>query len=114
MRQLIRATPVLLIACTIAVLHGQPADPDDGWRAFFGNLHAHSAVSDGVERPSAAFAFARKEAKMDFLCLSEHNHLSQQSGITETDEAATAATSASYVGLVGQEFSVIEKGNHVN
>ena len=72
------------------------------------------AVSDGVERPSAAFQFARVNAKLDFLCLSEHNHLSEQSGITEADAAATTATSATFVGLAGQEFSVIEKGNHVN
>ena len=98
----------------VAVLTAEPADPDTGWRAFFGNLHAHSAVSDGVERPSTAFQFAQKDGKLDFLCLSEHNHLSDQAGITETDAAATTATSASFVGLAGQEFSVIEKGNHVN
>lgn len=105
---------VLAPVMAAAVLTAAPGDPDDGWRAFFGNLHAHTAVSDGVERPTAAFQFAQKDGKLDFLCLSEHNHLSDQSGITEADAAATAATSASFVGLAGQEFSVIEKGNHVN
>lgn len=107
-------TSLLLVVSAITVVTARPPDPDTGWQAFFGNLHAHTAVSDGVERPSAAFQFAQKDGKLDFLCLSEHNHLSQQSGITEADAAAMAASSNSFVGLSGQEFSVIERGNHVN
>jgi hypothetical protein len=113
-QQLMQLTNVLVAVSAAAVLAAQPAEPDAGWQAFFGNLHAHTAVSDGVERPSAAFQFARTEGKLDFLCLSEHNHLSEQSGITEADTAAATETSATFVGLAGQEFSVIEKGNHVN
>ena len=106
----------ILSACAVLLVpvKGQPADPDAGWKAFFGNLHAHTGVSDGVERPEAAYEFARKEGKIDFLCLSEHNHLSTQAGLDETDQAASTATSANFVGLVGQEFSVIDFGNHVN
>jgi hypothetical protein len=82
-------TSVLVALSAVAVLTAQPAEPDAGWHTFFGNLHAHTAVSDGVERPSEAFQFARVSA-------------------------ATTATSATFVGLAGQEFSVIEKGDHVN
>jgi hypothetical protein len=99
---------------SVGVLSSEPPDADVGWSAFFGNLHSHSGVSDGVERPATAFTFAQTDGKLDFLCLSEHNHMSDKVEMTETDLAAATATSATFVGLAGQEFSVIDHGNHVN
>ena len=49
-------TNVLVAASAVTVLFAQPAEPDADWRAFFGTLHAHSGVSDGVERPNVAFS----------------------------------------------------------
>ena len=53
---LTRMTNVLVAASAVTVLFAQPAEPDADWRAFFGTLHAHSGVSDGVERPNVAFS----------------------------------------------------------
>ena len=89
-----------------------------GWKAYYGNLHSHTAVSDGVERPAAAYKHAKEVAKVDFLCLSEHNHNIQtnttQAGLTEVANAAVATATDKFVGLIGQEFSTIKNGNHVN
>jgi hypothetical protein len=90
----------------------QPTQPE--WKAYFGNLHAHTAVSDGVERPAVAYAYARDEGRLQFLCLSEHNHILTAAGLAEVLQAAQAATGPDFVGLVGQEFSLLDPGNHVN
>jgi len=96
------------------MLSAQPS----GWRAYFGNLHSHTAVSDGSDRPDRAFRYARQDAKVDFLCLSEHNHdigpNTTQAGLDELATAALTATTSGFVALVGQEFSTIKNGNHVN
>ena len=36
-----RMTKVLIAVSAVAVLSAQPAEPDAGWRVYFGNLHAH-------------------------------------------------------------------------
>jgi hypothetical protein len=104
---------VLALCLVPAGLWAQPS----GWRAYFGNLHSHTAVSDGSDRP-AAFRYARENARIDFLCLSEHNHNlgpnTTQAGLDELAQAASSATNGTFVALVGQEFSTIKNGNHVN
>ena len=44
-------------------------------RVYFGNLHSHTRYSDGTGTPRQAFIYARDVAKVDFLALTEHNHL---------------------------------------
>lgn len=49
---------------------------------YFGNLHAHTAFSDGnkdssfsgIGRPDASYAYAKLSNNFDFLGISEHNH----------------------------------------
>jgi len=91
------------------------SEPAKAWTAYFGNLHAHSQVSDGVESPATAFAWARDEGKLHFLCLSEHNHMVDAAELATVNQAASDATSASFVGLVGQEYSKLPPngGNRV-
>src|SRR3981081_1919019 len=103
LRQLSRLSNITAGLCLLAnCALAQPA----GWKAYFGNLHSHSAVSDGVERPAFAYKHAKDVARIDFLCLSEHNHNIQtnttQAGLNEAATAATAATNANFIALVGQ------------
>lgn len=89
--------------------------PAAEWKAYYGNLHSHTSVSDGDDTPATAYAYAKNQAAINFLCLSEHNHMSTQAELTEVKNAALAATTATFVGLVGQEYSTITHGgNHVN
>ena len=86
-------------------------------RVYFGNLHAHSQLSDGNEEttPDEAYQLAKTRGQLDFLCLSEHNHMLTQTEMEELREAAAAATEPGFVALFGQEFSTIKKGfNHTN
>ena len=44
---------------------------------FFGNLHSHTALSDGSGTPAEAYEHARDTAGLDFLAITEHNHAQQ-------------------------------------
>jgi len=102
---------------------------------YFGNLHSHTSYSDGSGTPREAFKHARDKGKLDFLAVTEHNHLSAMNpkdpktatGIASdhslyngsaSKSLASAAKSftkaGSFVALMGQEYSTIKKGNHAN
>ena len=88
---------------------------------YYGNLHAHSSYSDGNKdnatyTPAFDFNYAKNSLCMDFLGISEHNHLSAgmnynkwRPGINES----RAATSSSFLALYGMEWGVISGGGHV-
>lgn len=96
------------------VFHATTALSADGFKAYFGNLDSHTSVSDGKDTPANAYAFARDHG-VNFLCLSEHNHMSSQAGLNGVKTTAAAATTPTFVGLVGQEYSTITGGgNHIN
>ena len=99
-------------------------------RVFFGNLHSHTSYSDGTDTPANAFRKARN-AGIDFLAITEHNHSDCERGAKERADgimiakkhelyeyliraAIEATQSGNFVGLYGQEFSSISKGNHLN
>ncbi len=83
---------------------------------FFGNLHAHSNLSDGNSDipPAEAYRIAKEEGGLDFLSLSEHNHMLTVAEMQELRTAAAQATGNDFGALFGQEYSFISKGNHTN
>lgn len=101
---------------------GEPAevseDPE-AWRLYFGQLHAHTADSDGMGTPAEAYAYAANVAGLDFLAITDHSNsfdgaedgvLSQDaSAISETwrlgKEAAGSATSEAFLALYGFEMT---------
>jgi hypothetical protein len=106
-------------------------------RVFFGNLHSHTAYSDGTGTPRDAFDFARTTGKLDFLCVSEHNHAaaegtgddprhlhialdhtlyngSRADSLISAANAVNTQFAGTFVALYGQEFSAISHGNHIN
>jgi len=48
-------------------------ESDEGERIFWGVLHGHTELSDGMCRPEEYFAFARDEAGLDFCALTDHD-----------------------------------------
>lgn len=94
---------------------------------YFGNLHAHTAFSDGnkdsvnsgVGRPDGSYAYAKLSNDFDFLGISEHNHYSSnhnpgfkqplyQTGISM---ANAANQDGSFVALFGMEYGVSSQYN---
>ncbi len=56
---------------------------------------------------------ARDAGGLDFLCLSEHNHMLTTSEMSTLLRAVEASTTNGIVALFGQEYSTIKKGvNH--
>jgi len=43
-----------------------------GMNFYFGNLHSHTAYSDGTGTPAEAFAWARDTAGFDFYAITDH------------------------------------------
>jgi hypothetical protein len=101
---------------------------------YFGNLHSHTSYSDGSGTPEEAFEHA-KNAGLDFLAITEHNHKdadgtgdrkdglliakdhSLYNGAQSASLIATAkrlTKNGTFVALYGQEFSTISSGNHMN
>ncbi|TGE22697.1 T9SS type A sorting domain-containing protein [Hymenobacter metallicola] len=100
-----------------------PTPPVGTPRFFFGNLHAHSAFSDGnqdagssgASTPLQDFQFADASLHSDFLGIAEHNH--SQAGMQRPNYAiglqqADQATNADFVALYGMEWGVISGGGH--
>ena len=112
---------------------------------YYGNPHSHSTRSDGggsatggsctasTTRPEGAyphdaFAIAASTGDLDWLMVSEHNHLidnadphdslppnNDSSGIyAQGRDAADAATSSSFVGIYGMEWGTISGCGHVD
>ena len=104
----LRTCSVLLALAVAPLMHGQ--DPE--WRVYYGNLHSHSSISDGRGTPAEAFDHA--DEHIDFMCLSEHNHMTNDAELTQVRNAANASTTSAFVGIVGQEYSTIRGGNHIN
>ncbi len=101
----------------------------ESMQVFFGNLHSHTSYSDGKGTPEQAFSHARDVAKLDFLAVTEHNHL--LGGNVSSSETKTAlykgppasamrptadrfTVPGKFIAIAGQEYSSMSKGNHVN
>jgi len=83
---------------------------------YFGNFHSHSEYSDGTGLPSGDFAFGDTANCMDFLGISEHNHVSAGMSLNNWilgRAQATAATTPSFLTMYGMEWGVISGGGHV-
>ena len=90
-----------------------PAPMPNGMLAYWGDLHAHSTVSDGSGPPRQAFDVARA-AGLHFFALSDHDHDITVEEWNEMGSAAQAAsTDNAFIGLRGFEYSHLTKG-HLN
>lgn len=89
---------------------------------YFGNLHAHTGLSDGskdslvsgVSRPDGAYAYAKLSQDFDFLGISEHNHYSANNNPgfklpgyqVGLNMAAAATQEGTFLALFGMEYGV--------
>lgn len=96
---------------------------------YFGNLHSHSAYSDGNKDSSSTghytpgddYNYAKGSYYMDFLGVSDHNHYTANNnpGMHVSDyskglyQSDTANNNGSFVALYGFEWGTISQGGHV-
>ncbi|MEQ1833799.1 MAG: CehA/McbA family metallohydrolase [Candidatus Eisenbacteria bacterium] len=101
-------------------LAGALPDPNLGFTPYYGNLHSHSSYSDGVQTPTAAYTYARASAPtpLDFLAVTDHNHVSAGMQLPNyalgAAEAASANSDGDFVAIWGQEWGIIATGGHIN
>ena len=84
---------------------------------YYGNLHAHSELSDGKKGVSArdAYQHARTKGKLDFMSLTEHNELLTNDEMILLQKAADKETKDGFIALYGQEYGKISgTQNHTN
>ena len=102
-----------------------PAAPDWGWNYYFGQLHAHTADSDGLGTVAEAYAQA-KAAGLDFFAVTDHSDSfdhdkeglltdgSVSENWTSGKAAAAAATDEGFVAIYGFEMSWNQGQGHIN
>lgn len=56
------------------LLLAEEEDKKSEYQIFFGNMHCHTAFSDGSATPEYAYTYARDIAKLDFLGITEHSN----------------------------------------
>jgi len=119
--------PLLTIFLTVAIALPQAV----AYNHYFGTLHSHSAYSDGNKGknpnyPTAfdAFNFARHNAEMDFMAITDHNH--KELGMTKAiyqdalEDALDATATGKFVAIYGIEWGTLNDsasnggGGHIN
>ncbi|MES2836993.1 MAG: T9SS type A sorting domain-containing protein [Bacteroidota bacterium] len=91
---------------------------------YFGNIHAHTAYSDGNQEnnilydcPAESYDYAKTSQNFDFLGISEHNHSGAGMSLPRyadgLQEASLATINGTFVALYGMEWGVISQGGHV-
>ncbi|MFN8548776.1 MAG: CehA/McbA family metallohydrolase [Candidatus Eisenbacteria bacterium] len=87
-----------------------------GYNVYYGNLHSHTSYSDGEQTPADAYAFARSHG-LDFLAVSDHNHVSAGMQLPNyalgLSQAAAANDDGNFVAIYGQEWGLSSNG-HTN
>lgn len=89
------------------------------WNFYFGQLHAHTDISDGLGTVEEAFAYAKAADKLDFFAVTDHSNSfdNASSGTVAADgksisqewaagkAAAEAVTDETFVGIFGYEMT---------
>src|SRR5687768_741142 len=119
-----------VILTTLALATLAPSlESNSHYTLYFGNLHAHTSLSDGSGSPEDAYQHARQY--LDFIALTEHNHDEAERGAKDRADGVLIANDhalyrrlqdaadahnedGTFVAFWGQEFSTISKGNHSN
>ncbi len=104
----------------------EEAPADLGWNLYFGLLHAHTDLSDGLGSVEQAFSEAAAVEGLDFFAVTDHSNsfdnadagaISLDGSAISTEwargqAAAAAVTDGSFVGLFGYEMTW-QEGKHL-
>lgn len=100
---------------------------NENYNIYFGQLHAHTAYSDGAGTCDQAFEYAKNTAKqIDFLAITDHSNSfdnadkatildgSMSTEWVEGHDLADKYTDSSFVGLYGYEMTWSNGLGHMN
>ena len=102
----------------------------EGYQLYFGQLHAHTNISDGAGTVEEAFEHAAGVDNLDFLAVTDHSNSFDNEGNSQVDlgadltgissewaqghAAAAAVTDEDFVGLYGFEMTWSDGFGHIN
>ena len=123
--ELVVSDGALSAADTLVVIVAERPVFNGDYQIYFGNLHAHSAYSDGnkgndptYNNVAESFRYARDFGGMDWLLMADHNHATAgmaladyHSGVNETN--LVNAESGLFSAIYGMEWGTISAGGHV-
>lgn len=111
------ADAIIPSAAPAAVTEAESAEQD--WNLYFGLLHAHTDISDGLGSVDEAFQYASEVPRLDFFAVTDHSDsfTNANSGAIKLDgsmvsddwlrgkTAAQSVTNETFVGIFGFEIS---------
>ena len=102
----------------------------EGYQLYFGQLHAHTNISDGAGSVTEAFQHASQVENLDFLAVTDHSNSFDNESDSQVDlgtdltgissewaqghAAAAAVTDEDFVGLYGFEMTWSDGFGHIN
>ena len=102
----------------------------EGYQLYFGQLHAHTNISDGAGSVTEAFQHASQVDNLDFLAVTDHSNSFDNESDSRVDlgadltgissewaqghAAAAAVTDEDFVGLYGFEMTWSDGFGHIN
>ena len=102
----------------------------DGYQLYFGQLHAHTNISDGAGSVTEAFQHASQVENLDFLAVTDHSNSFDNESDSRVDlgadltgissewaqghAAAEEVTDEDFVGLYGFEMTWSDGFGHIN
>ncbi len=88
-------------------------NPEFAFQVVFGNLHSHSALSDGTGTLNTAYTHARDTANIDVLSVTDHSHYLTTSEYNSILSTAAAFTETGvFVALAGQEMGIANSSGY--
>ena len=108
-------SPVVLAPVVLAFGLALAASPAAAYNLYYGNMHSHCALSDGIGTPDEAFTHARDVANIDVLVLTDHTHLLSASEYnTLLAKATQYSQNGVFLAIGAQEFGNLNDFNHMN
>lgn len=102
------------LACVALILALAASPKAFAYEIFWGNLHSHCQLSDGIGTPEEAFAYARDVANIDVLALTDHTHMLTQTEWEYLGEVAAEYTEDGvFVAMQAQEFGKLNDFGHL-
>lgn len=103
----------------LTVEESAPEQSERKWKLYFGQLHAHTALSGGKGTVEEAFSYASNVEGLDFFAVTDHSNaldnaeagsINQDGSAISADwaagkAAAAAVTNENFVGIYGYEIS---------
>jgi hypothetical protein len=99
-----------------APLRGMKTTEPTTLQWYYGNLHSHSALSDGTGPATAVFNYSEASLCMDFLGISDHNHAATGMSLGNWELGKSEADSFArhdFLSMYGMEWGTISSGGHV-